>query len=117
MMHLGNIITSCCSIVVYSESCRGSLEYSSNFYIAEYIGIMGELLHWSLVLSQMMHNVPLCSDVMLLYVKGIIEKVREFQKNIYFCCIDYVKVFGCRSQQTMENSSRDGNTRSPYLPS
>ena len=54
---------------------------------------------------------------MLLYVKGILEKAREFQKNIYFCCIDYVRVFGCGSQQTMENSSRDGNTRPPYRPS
>ena len=25
----------------------------------------------------------------------IIEKVREFQKNIYFCCIDYAKAFNC----------------------
>ena len=25
----------------------------------------------------------------------IIEKVREFQKNIYFCFIDYVKAFNC----------------------
>ena len=25
----------------------------------------------------------------------IIEKAREFQKNIYFCFIDYVKVFDC----------------------
>ena len=25
----------------------------------------------------------------------IIEKAREFQKNIYFCFIDYAKVFGC----------------------
>ena len=25
----------------------------------------------------------------------IIEKVREFQKNIYFCCIDYAKAFDC----------------------
>ena len=24
-----------------------------------------------------------------------IEKVREFQKNIYFCFIDYVKAFDC----------------------
>ena len=23
------------------------------------------------------------------------EKAREFQKNIYFCCIDYVKAFDC----------------------
>ena len=25
----------------------------------------------------------------------IIEKVREFQKNIYFCFIDYAKAFVC----------------------
>ena len=25
----------------------------------------------------------------------IIEKTREFQKNIYFCCIDYAKAFDC----------------------
>ena len=25
----------------------------------------------------------------------IIEKEREFQKNIYFCFIDYAKAFGC----------------------
>ena len=25
----------------------------------------------------------------------IIEKAREFQKNIYFCFIDYTKFFGC----------------------
>ena len=33
----------------------------------------------------------------------IIEKVREFQKNIYFF-IDYAKAFDCGSQQTVENS-------------
>ena len=25
----------------------------------------------------------------------IIEKAKEFQKNIYFCLIDYAKVFDC----------------------
>ena len=25
----------------------------------------------------------------------IIEKVREFQKNMYFCAIDYAKAFDC----------------------
>ena len=34
----------------------------------------------------------------------IIKKAREFQKNIYFCFIDYVKAFDCRSQQTVEDS-------------
>ena len=30
----------------------------------------------------------------------IIEKARRFQKNIYFCFIDYAKAFDCGSQQT-----------------
>ena len=34
----------------------------------------------------------------------IIEKTREFQKNIYFCIIDYAKAFDCGSPQTVENS-------------
>ena len=45
----------------------------------------------------------------------IIEKARELQKNIYFCFIDYTKVFDCGSQQSMENSSRDGNIRPTTL--
>ena len=28
-------------------------------------------------------------------IRWIIEKAREFQKNIYFCFIDYTKVFDC----------------------
>ena len=44
------------------------------------------------------------------------EKAREFQKNIYFCFIDYAKAFDCGSQQTVENSERDGNTRPHELP-
>ena len=46
----------------------------------------------------------------------IMENTREFQKNIYFCFIDYAKAFDCGSQQTVENSERDGNTRTPDLP-
>ena len=37
-------------------------------------------------------------------IRWIIEKGREFQKNIYFCFVDYVKAFDCGSQQTLENS-------------
>ena len=39
----------------------------------------------------------------------IMKKAREFQKNIYFCLL-------CGSEHTVENSSRDGNTRPPDLP-
>ena len=49
-------------------------------------------------------------------IHWIIEKVREFQKNIYFCFIDYAKVFDCVDHNKPENSERDGNTRSPDLP-
>ena len=43
----------------------------------------------------------------------IIEKAREFQKNI--CFIDYTKVFDCVDHNKLESSLRDGNTRPPYL--
>ena len=49
-------------------------------------------------------------------IHWIIEKAREFQKNMCFCFIDYAKAFDCVSQ-TVENSELDGNTRPPYLPS
>ena len=41
----------------------------------------------------------------------IIEKMTEFQKNIYFRFIDYAKAFDCVDHNKLENSSRDGNTR------
>ena len=28
-------------------------------------------------------------------IHWIIKKAREFQKNIYFCFVDYIKAFGC----------------------
>ena len=49
-------------------------------------------------------------------IRWITEKSREFQKNIYFCFIDYAKAFDCVAHNKLENSSRDGNTRAPYLP-
>ena len=46
----------------------------------------------------------------------IIEKARAFQKNIYFCFIDYAKAFDCVDHNKLKNSERDGNTRPPDLP-
>ena len=58
------------------------------------------------------HEIP---DVQAVFRKGrgtrdkianicwIIEKAKEFQKNMYFCFIDYTKAFDW-SQQTVENS-------------
>ena len=45
----------------------------------------------------------------------IMEKAREFRKNIYFCFIDYAKAFDCVDHNKLENSERDGNTRPPDL--
>ena len=35
-------------------------------------------------------------------IRWIIEKAREFQKNIYFCFIDYVKAFCCVDHKKLE---------------
>ena len=45
----------------------------------------------------------------------IIEKARQFQKNIYFCFIDYAKAFDCVDYKKLENSERARNTRPPDL--
>ena len=47
---------------------------------------------------------------------GSLKKAREFQKNIYFCFIDYAKAFDCVDHNELENSERDGNTRPSDLP-
>ena len=49
-------------------------------------------------------------------IHWIIEKAREFQKNIYICFIDYAKAFDYVDHSKLENSSRGGNTRPPHLP-
>ena len=35
-------------------------------------------------------------------IHWIIEKAREFQKNIYFCFIDYAKAFDCVDHNKLE---------------
>ena len=46
----------------------------------------------------------------------IIEKAREFQKNIHFCFIDFAKAFDCVDHNKLWKTSRDRNTRLPDLP-
>ena len=46
----------------------------------------------------------------------IIKKAREFQKNIYFCFIDYAKAFDYVDHKKLEYSERDGNRRPLDLP-
>ena len=42
-------------------------------------------------------------------IRRIVEKAKVFQKN--FCFMNDAKAFDC-----VDNSSRDGNSRPPYLP-
>ena len=37
-------------------------------------------------------------------IHWIIEKAREFQKNVYFCFIAYAKDFDCVDHNKLENS-------------
>ena len=46
----------------------------------------------------------------------IMEKVREFQKNIYFCFIDYAKAFDCVDHNKLWEILSDVNTRPSDLP-
>ena len=47
----------------------------------------------------------------------IIEKAREFQKNVYFCFIDHTKAFDCvNDNKPWKILKRDGHTRPPDLP-
>ena len=46
----------------------------------------------------------------------IMKKAREFQKNIYFCFIDYAKAFDCVDHNKLWKILRDGTIRPPDLP-
>ena len=48
-------------------------------------------------------------------IHWIIEKAREFRKAFTSALLTMPKSL-CSSQQTLENSERDGNTRPPDLP-
>ena len=46
----------------------------------------------------------------------IIEEAREFQINIYFCCMDYAKYFDCVDHSKLWKLLKERNTSPPYLP-
>ena len=107
---------------------KGNAKECSNYctigIISHTSKIMLKILQASLQ-QYMNHELP---DVQAGFRKGrgtrdqianihwIMEKAREFQKNIYFCFIDYSKAFDCVDHNKLENSERDGNTRPPDLP-
>ena len=48
-------------------------------------------------------------------IRWIIKKAKEYQKNIYFCFIDYAKAFDCVDHNKLWKFLKDGNTRPPDL--
>ena len=46
----------------------------------------------------------------------ISKNAREFQKNIYFCFINYAKAFDLVNHNKLWKILRDGNARPPDLP-
>ena len=46
-------------------------------------------------------------------IRWIIEKAKEFQKNIYFCFVDYAKAFDCMDHNKLWKFLKERDTRSP----
>ena len=49
-------------------------------------------------------------------IRWIMGKAREFQKNIYFCFIDYAKTFDCVDHNKLWKILKEMKTRPPDLP-
>ena len=46
---------------------------------------------------------------------GSLKKTREFQKNIYFCCINYTKAFDCVDDHKLWNILKEMGIPSDHL--
>ena len=49
-------------------------------------------------------------------IHRIIKKAKEFQKNIYFCFIDYAKAFDCANHNKLWKILKEMGTGPPDLP-
>ena len=112
----------------HSNPKKGNAKECSNYHTIALIShaskVMLKILQARLQ-QYMNHELP---DVQAGFRKGrgprdqianilwIMEKAREFQRNIYFCFTDYAKAFDCVDHNKLENSSGDGNTRAPDMP-
>ena len=94
---------------------KGNAKECSNYHTTAFISHASEVMLKILQArfqKYMNQEVP---DVQARFRKGrgtrdqianmhwIIEKLREFQKNIYFCFIDYIKAFHCVNYNKLEN--------------
>ena len=56
-------------------------------------------------------------DIKLPTSHWIIEKAKKFQKNIYFCFIDYAKAFDSVDDSKLWKILKNGDAIPPYLSS
>ena len=49
-------------------------------------------------------------------IRWIMENPREFQKNIYFCFLDYAKAFDCVDHNKLWKILKEMGIRPPDLP-
>ena len=106
---------------------NGSVKECSNYHTIAFIPhaskVMLKILQARLQLY-VNHELPVWAGLrkgrgtrgQIANIHWMMEKAREFQKNIYFFFIDYAKAFDCVDHNKLENSERDGNTRPPDLP-
>ena len=107
---------------------KGNVKECSNYCTIALISHASKVILKILQVRLQQYVICELPDVQAGFIKGrgtrdqianihwIMEKAREFQKNIYFCFIDYAKAFDCVDHNKLENSERDGNTRPPNLP-
>ena len=123
-----SVVTGLENISFHSNPKKGNVKECSNYRTIALISHTGKVMLKILqarLQQSMKHELP---GVQAGFRKGrgprdqianicwIMEKAREFHKNIYFCFIDYTKAFDCVDHNKLENSERDGNTRPPDLP-
>ena len=71
-----------------------------NFHCSCSFRISGEWVFWS---QYMIIKFYLFTRDQIANILCIIKKAREFQKNIYFCFIDYAKAFDCVDHKKLWN--------------
>ena len=107
---------------------KGNAKECSNYHTIALISHASKVMHKILQARLQQYVNRELPDVQAGFRKGrgtrdqiannrwIMEKAREFQKNIYFCFIDYSKAFDCVDHNKLWKILRDGNTRPPDLP-
>ena len=121
------VVTGLGNVSFHSNPKKGNAKEYSNYRTITLISLTSKVMLKILqarLQQYMNHEHP---DVQAGFRKGrgtrdqianicrIMEKAREFRKNIYFCFIDYAKAFDCVDHNKLENSERNGNTRPPDL--